>query len=132
MYRSRRPLEAMRGWIEPTTNPNSGTATARGRGSLPTAKPLARQHFAEYFHALVCVRACVWRGCVCVCCEAVVVRVGGDVCIVHFAVAKNTREYRKNAGAEQTLLKHMLSTTSTYLPPLTPNPIQVYATPSGM
>ena len=81
----------------------------------------ARQHFAEYFHALVCV-------CACVC----AVRVGGDVCIVHFEVATNTREYRKNAGAEQTLLKHMLSTTSTYLPPLTPNPIQVYATPSGM
>ena len=31
MYRSRRPLEAMRGWIEPTTNSNSGTATARAR-----------------------------------------------------------------------------------------------------
>ena len=55
-------------------------------------------------------------------CAAVAVRVGGDVCIVHFAAAKNTREYRKNAGAEQTLLKHMLSTTSTYLPPMALNP----------
>ena len=59
-------------------------------------------------------------------------RVGVDVCIVHFAVAANTREYRKNAGAEQTLLKHMLSTTSTYLPPLTPNPNLDGQNPLGM
>ena len=52
---------------------------------------------------------CVCGVGVCVCCVAVAaVRVGGDVCIVHFAATTNTREYRKNAGAEQTLLKHML------------------------
>ena len=41
---------------------------------------------------------------------------------MHFAATTNTREYRKNAGAEQTLLKHMLSTTSTYLPPMALSP----------
>ena len=44
------------------------------------------------------------------------------MCIVHFAATTNTREYRKNAGAEQTLLKHMLSTTSTYFPPMALSP----------
>ena len=118
MHRSRRPLEAMRGWIEPMTNSNSGTVTARARKF--TNGQTARQHFAEYFHALVCV-------CACVC----AVRVGGDVCIVHFGVATNTREYRKNAGAEQTLLKHMLSTTSTYLPLMAPNPTLDGYNPKG-
>ena len=48
--------------------------------------------------------------------DGAVVRVGGDLCIVHFAAAatntervpQNTERVPQNAGAEQTLLKHML------------------------
>ena len=101
MHRSRRPLEAMRGWIEPTTNSNSGTATARARKFTngQTARPSTLRR------VLPRTGVCVCGVGVCVCCVAVAaVRVGGDVCIVHFAATTNTREYRKNAGADASRL----------------------------